>query len=197
MFGSKFVELIYPSDPSPAALAAGAVLQIAERQPSRSTPCSRTWWTCVKQIDPSKLNSVLSALAEGLRRQGERIGQSITDTNEVLAALNPRTDTMREDFRAVNDVKRHLRRCGTEHRRHAGGREHHERHHQLAGQTTRRAAGRRDGLSRSGVDLAPARTTWSKPINLLEPTTNLLMKYNPELTCLLVGGQESATSREA
>ena len=31
------------------------------------------------QIDPAKLNAVLSALAEGVRGQGERIGQATTD----------------------------------------------------------------------------------------------------------------------
>ena len=54
----------------------------------------------IKQIDPAKLNAVLSALAEGVRGQGERIGEAITDANEVLLALNPRTETMREDWRA-------------------------------------------------------------------------------------------------
>ena len=41
------------------------------------------------QIDPAKLNGVLTALAEGVRGQGERIGQATTDANQVLLALNP------------------------------------------------------------------------------------------------------------
>ncbi len=31
------------------------------------------------QIDPAKLNAILSALAEGVRGQGERIGEATTD----------------------------------------------------------------------------------------------------------------------
>ncbi len=37
------------------------------------------------QIDPAKLNSTLSALADGVRGQGERIGQATTDANRGSA----------------------------------------------------------------------------------------------------------------
>jgi phospholipid/cholesterol/gamma-HCH transport system substrate-binding protein len=44
------------------------------------------------------------------------------------------------------------------------------------------------GFSRSGVDvLGPNKDNLVKAVDLLEPTTNLVMKYNPELTCVLVG----------
>ena len=60
------------------------------------------------QIDTAKLNSVLSALAEGVRGQGERIGQATTDANQVLLALNPRSETVRADWQALKGVQRHL-----------------------------------------------------------------------------------------
>ena len=53
------------------------------------------------QIDPAKLNSVLSALAEGVRGKGDRIGQATTDANQVLLALNPRSETVRADWQAL------------------------------------------------------------------------------------------------
>ena len=37
--------------------------------------------------------------------------------------------------------------------------------------------------------IGPSRSNLIHGINSLEPTTSLLMKYNPELTCLLVGGK--------
>ena len=55
------------------------------------------------QIDPAKLNATLSALAEGVRGQGERIGQATTDANQVLLALNPRHETVTADLRAIKD----------------------------------------------------------------------------------------------
>ena len=51
-------------------------------------------------IDPVKLNAVLTAVAEGVRGQGERIGEATTDLNQVLQALNERSDTIREDWRS-------------------------------------------------------------------------------------------------
>ena len=53
------------------------------------------------QIDPPKLNAVLTALAEGVRGQGQRIGEATTDANEVLLALNPRSDTIRRGLALV------------------------------------------------------------------------------------------------
>ena len=39
---------------------------------------------------------------------------------------------------------------------------------------------------------APSKDNLVKAVNLLEPTTNLLMKYNPELTCLFVGAKTTS-----
>ena len=51
------------------------------------------------------------------------------------------------------------------------------------------------GLSRSGISSsAPNKDNLIKAVNLLEPTTSLLMKYNPELTCMLVGAKTALDS---
>src|ERR687893_305852 len=81
-FGAKYVDLIYPDNPSQHRLSAGAVI------PSRnvSTEVNTVFQNLVSvldKIDPTKLNAVLTALAEGLRGQGERIGQATTDANQV------------------------------------------------------------------------------------------------------------------
>ena len=142
------------------------------------------------QIDPAKLNSVLSALADGVRGKGDRIGQATTDANQVLLALNPRSETVRADWQALRDFSDT---------------------YSVAAQdilTTLNAASTTSvtltkhadaldalllgtiGLSNSGISLlAPSQANLIKAINVLEPTTNLLYKYNPEYTCLLVGAK--------
>jgi phospholipid/cholesterol/gamma-HCH transport system substrate-binding protein len=46
------------------------------------------------------------------------------------------------------------------------------------------------GFARSGTSLlAPSKDNFVASINALESTTSLLLKYNPELTCTLVGGK--------
>lgn len=189
VFGAKFVDLVYPSDPSSQRLAAGQML----KSTNVSTEVNTVFENVVlvlDTIDPAKLNSTLSALAEGLRGQGERIGQATTDANQVLLELNPRSETIREDWRALKDfndtysaaaqnILSTLDAAST------------------TSTTVVKQAGQLDalllatiGLSNSGISLlAPNQANLIRAINVLEPTTNLLYKYNPEYTCLLTGAK--------
>jgi phospholipid/cholesterol/gamma-HCH transport system substrate-binding protein len=189
VFGAKFVDLVYPSDPSAQRLAADQVL----RSRNVSTEVNTVFENVVlvlDTIDPAKLNSTLSALAEGVRGQGERIGQATTDANQVLLELNPRSETIRADWRALKDfndtygvaaqdILKILDAAST------------------TSATITSQSKQLDalllatiGLSNSGISLlAPNQANLIKAINVLEPTTNLLYKYNPEYTCLLVGAK--------
>ena len=72
-FGAKFVDLMYPPNPSPARLAAGAVLH----SKNVSTEINTVFENVVdllNMVDPLKLNAVLTAVADGVRGQGERMG---------------------------------------------------------------------------------------------------------------------------
>ena len=126
----------------------------------------------LNKIDPAKLNGVLSAVAEGLRGQGDRIGQSITDTNEVLLALNPRADTFRENWHALAAVSDTY------------GAAAQQIIDTLAGATVTSATvisqsaqldallANVTGLSRSGIDvLGPSKDNLVKSVNSLQPTT--------------------------
>ena len=189
VFGAKFVDLVYPGDPSPKRLQSGQVLQSSNVATEVNTVFENLVGV-LDQIDPAKLNSTLSALAEGVRGQGERIGQATTDANQVLLALNPRSETVREDWRALKgfsdtysvaaqDILTILNAASTTS---ATITSHAEQLDALLLATI--------GLSNSGISLlAPNQANLIKAINVLEPTTNLLYKYNPEYTCLLVGAK--------
>jgi phospholipid/cholesterol/gamma-HCH transport system substrate-binding protein len=185
-FGAKYVELVTPEHPSPGRLAAGAVL----RSRNVSTEVTTTFQNLLgvlNQIDPANLNAVLSALGEGFRGKGEALVEATTDFNQVLLAINPRSDTIRADYRALKgfsdtyaaaapDILSVLNSAST------------------TSTTITDNAQALDslvnvvGLSDSGINvIGPAKDNLIKGINTLEPTTRLLMKYNPELTCLLVG----------
>ena len=88
-FGAKYVDLIYPDDPSPQRLSAGRCCMSR----NVSTEVNTVFENLVgllDQIDPAKLNAVLTALAEGFRGQGERIGQAITDAQSSAAGKSIR-----------------------------------------------------------------------------------------------------------
>jgi phospholipid/cholesterol/gamma-HCH transport system substrate-binding protein len=190
-FGAKYVDLIYPDDPSPARLSAGTVIQ-SENVSTEVNTVFQNLTNVLHKIDPAKLNSVLTALAEGLRGQGDAIGQGITDGNQDLEALNPRAETVRTDWRALKgfsdtyaaaapDIVKILDAAAT------------------TSTTITANAKALDallvgvaGFSRSGINLlGPNKANLINAINLAQPTTSLLMKYNPELTCLFVGAKET------
>jgi phospholipid/cholesterol/gamma-HCH transport system substrate-binding protein len=138
LFGAKFVDLVPPNDPSPKRLTGGALLT-SQNVAVEVNTVFENLVNLIKQIDPYKLNAVLSALAEGVGGRGEQIGQSITDTNEVLTALIPRTETVRADVQslaAVSDTQPH---------RHRRGPEHHQRHRHRQSQSAGQPAGRHRG----------------------------------------------------
>ena len=122
--------------------------------------------------------------------KGERIGQATTDANQVLLALNPRSETIRADWQALKgfsdtysgaaqDILTTLNAASTTS---ATITSHAKQLDALLLATI--------GLSNSGISLlAPNQANLIKAINVLEPTTNLLYKYNPEYTCLLVGAK--------
>lgn len=189
LFGSKYVDLIYPEDPSTQHLAAGAVLRSLNTTLEVNT-VFQNLVTLLDQIDPAKLNSVLSAVNEAVSGKGERIGQATEDTNAVLQQVIPRTETVREDLRAIRDVADVY----------SGVAQNIISVLDSVATTSTTVATQAQqvdallvgvaGLSRNGIEvLGPNKDNLINAVNLLEPTTELLMKYNPSLTCLLVGAK--------
>jgi phospholipid/cholesterol/gamma-HCH transport system substrate-binding protein len=188
-FGAKYVDLIYPNDPSPQRLHAGAVIQST----NVSTEVNTVFQNLVgvlDQIDPAKLNGTLTALADGLRGEGPAIGEATAAANQVLLAVNPRADTVQRDWQSLGDfsdtyagaahnildVLESLSTTSTTIIKHAQGLDS-----LLVGVT---------GLSQSGISLlGPNLDNLVISVNALESTTSLLLKYNPELTCTLVGAK--------
>ena len=188
-FGAKYVDLIYPKDPSPQRIRAGAVLQSRNVTTEVNTVFDNLVGL-LHQIDVSKLNSVLTALADGVRGQGERMGQATTDANQILQALNPRMDTVAADWRSFKGFSE------------AYGGAAGDIMSVLDAATTTSATitdNSKDldallmntiGFSNSGIDLlAPNRDTIVNGINVLEPTTSLLLKYSPEFSCTIEGSK--------
>ncbi|NOP99434.1 MULTISPECIES: MCE family protein [Mycolicibacterium] len=190
-FGAKFVELLPPQDPSPKRLAAGAVVQSRNVSIEVNT-VFQNLVDVLNQVDTAKLNAVLSALAEGFQGKGEGLGGMITDLNEVLTTINPRSETMRENYRSLKavadtygtaapDILTTVDAVST------------------TSATITNSAEALDslllnliGLSRTGIDvIGRSKDDLVNGVNTLEPTVRLLRKYDPELTCTLVGAKKA------
>lgn len=187
LFGTKFVELVYPQDPTDERLTQGAVLHSSNVSAEVNTVFEDVV-DLLKMIDPLKLNGVLTAVAEGVRGQGERMGQATTGLHEVLTALNARSDTMREDWRslknatdaygeAASDIVAILDAAST------------------TSDTVVNHAAALDsvllnvvGFSNAGTELlGSSKDNLVAAVNTLEPTTNLLLKYSPTYACMMQG----------
>lgn len=186
-FGAKFVDLVYPQTPSSARIADGTVLHAVHTTTEVDTVFENIV-NLLDMVDPAKLNSVLSAVADGVRGQGERMGQATTDLNEVLTALNARSDKIKDDWRsfkqfndtygqAADNIVKILNAAST------------------TSVTVTNKSKSLDsllmnviGFSEAGTDLlGPSKDNFVDAINTLEPTTNLLLKYSPGYTCWLEG----------
>lgn len=186
-FGTKFVELVYPPDPSPERLTADAVLR-ADRVSTEINTVFENVVELLEMVDPLKLNAVLTALAEGVRGQGERMGRAITDLNQVLQALNARSDTLSANWRALRDVSDTYHIAADDIVRILDA-------VSTTSATVTEHATELDtlllnviGLTRAGTDLlAASRENLVGAVDVLAPTTALLHHYQPVYTCFLQG----------
>lgn len=188
-FGAKYVDLIVPDDPSTKPLAPGAVLRSRNVTVEVNTVFENLR-SVVSSIDPAKLNSILSAVSEALRGKGETIGEAITAADNTLAAINPRMDTVRQDWQlfggtaaaysaAAKNILSVLDSFSTTSRTISGNAA-------ALDELLLSAA----GFSRSGIDtIGGNQANLVRAVNVLDPTTALLMKYSPTYTCLFQGAQ--------
>jgi phospholipid/cholesterol/gamma-HCH transport system substrate-binding protein len=188
-FGAKYVELVAPPNPSPQRLANGAVLHSRNVATEVNTVFENLVGV-LRQIDVSKLNATLTALADGVRGQGQRIGEATTDADQVLSAVNPRMATIDQNWRsfkgfadaygaAAHNILSTLDAAST------------------TATTINNHASDLDalllnsiGFSQAGINLlAPSTDNLVHAVNTAKSTTDLLMKYNPVYTCMLVGAK--------
>ena len=189
-FGAKYVDLIVPSDgASPAPLKPGAVLRSRNVTVEVNTVFENLQ-SVISAIDPAKLNAVLAAFAEGVRGKGEKMGQAITATNDVLLAVNPRMPVIAEEWRlfgktmaaysvAAQDILNIFDSFST------------------TSTTLSSQAAALDsvllsaaGFSQSGINLFGAnQQNLVRALDVFQPTTALFDKYSPTFTCLFEGAQ--------
>jgi phospholipid/cholesterol/gamma-HCH transport system substrate-binding protein len=188
-FGSKYVDLIVPDHPDPKPLAPGAVLHSRNVTVEVNTVFENLQ-SVLHAIDPAKVNAVLSAIADGVRGKGDRLGQAITDTNKVLLAVNPRMPTLQRDWQLLSQTSRAYSVAAQDILSVLDS---------LSTTSTTLTANQKAldalllsavGFGRSGVNVIGGnQPNLVRSLDELEPTTALLLKYSPSYTCMFQGAQ--------
>jgi phospholipid/cholesterol/gamma-HCH transport system substrate-binding protein len=187
VFGSKFVELNPPPDPSAQSLRAGQVIDGKHVTVEINTVFQQLV-SVLSQIEPAKLNQTLGAIAKSLNGRGDKFGQTLVDLDAALTKINPSLDTLNHElavapkvFDAYGDASGDLLT------------------------TVRNAAKISDtivdqdqnldtllvsaiGLADVGTEvLSENKQPLTNVLHLLVPTTDLLNKYNAALNCGIGG----------
>ena len=100
VFGNKYVSFTSPKRPSPQHISSTEPITVRTVSTEFNT-LFQTILSISEKVDPVRLNTTLSAAAEGLTGLGGRFGRSLTDANLVLGDLNPQLPQLHQDVRAL------------------------------------------------------------------------------------------------
>jgi phospholipid/cholesterol/gamma-HCH transport system substrate-binding protein len=103
VFGAKFVQLVPPAEPSTQRLRAGQTLQGQHVMVEINTVFQQLT-SVLAQIDPTKLNESLGALAKAFSGRGAKLGQSLSDLDSFLANLEPSLPALSHDLSVLPAV---------------------------------------------------------------------------------------------
>ncbi|KKF01310.1 MCE family protein [Mycolicibacterium obuense] len=187
VFGAKFIDLVPPPTPSTDTMHPGQVLDARHVTVEINTVFEQLV-TVLREVQPEKLNETLGALAQAFDGRGDKLGQTMTDFDDLLVKLNPSLPALRREMavapgvlNAYADAAPDLVATAT--------------HAIRFSDTLVDRQTDLDSLLVSTIGLADIGTdvvaTNSDPLidvmRLLVPTTTLTNQYNPALTCALKG----------
>ncbi|KRD19168.1 MCE-family protein [Mycobacterium sp. Root265] len=192
VFGSKFVELVSPPDPSAQALRPGQVLDAGHVTVEINTVFEQLS-TVLKKIEPTKLNETLGALATALDGRGDQIGQMLADFDGFLAKIDPSLPTMEHEIGTAPEVITAYADASPDLITTVDA----------ATQMSDTLVDERQnldallvsviGLADTGTEVVGVnRQAITDVMHLLVPTTDLTNEYNPALTCGLGGAVQLA-----
>ncbi|MDG3015302.1 MCE family protein [Speluncibacter jeojiensis] len=196
LFGAKYVTLTDPPRPTAERIAAGTTIRAGSVTVEVDT-LFESLNDLLGAVDPAKLNSLLTALSDGLDGRGGELGTTLQQANSFLEPVAERTPELQHDVTqtaavagiyrdAADDVMTDLRNLTT---------------------TARTLSQRRTqfdalllsviGLAGQGTPLLTDNTpALTATMSLLRPTAGLLHEYSGGITCFLQGADQTRRMAE-
>ncbi|KWX24395.1 MCE-family protein [Mycolicibacterium wolinskyi] len=186
VFGAKFVNLVAPENPS-GTIKPGQVLE-GEHVTVEINTVFQQLTRVLDKIDPAKLNETLGAISSAFSGRGEKMGQTLTDFEALLAKLEPSLPNLSHDIEAMSTVSNAYGDAAPDLLRTV------DNTNRLS-DTIVDQEKNLDSFLVSMIGLADIgneviggnRPALSKTLELLAPTTDLLNEYSPALECALQG----------
>jgi virulence factor Mce-like protein len=187
VFGAKYVQLNPPPDPSPQALRAGQEIQSQHVTVEINTVFQQLV-TVLDKIDPAKLNETLGAISTAFNGRGEQFGQTLTDLNALLAKIEPSLPNLSRDIAAAAPTLNAYGDAAPDLMSTI----------ESTTQVSNSIVDQQQNLDEflvSAIGLAQAgnevvggnRQSLADLLHVLVPTTDLLAKYDKQITCGLGG----------
>lgn len=187
VFGSKFVELVPPKNPSSQSARAGQVVEGDHVTVELNTVFEQLV-SVLSKVDPAKLNETVGAIAKAFNGRGEKFGQTLVDLDAALAKVNPSLESLNHELAvapkvldsyaaAAPNLLTTVREATT---------------------VSNTIVDQQDnldallvsaiGLADTGTDvLSENRQPLEDVVHLLVPTLDLTKRYGPAITCGLQG----------
>ncbi|MEB3048263.1 MCE family protein [Mycolicibacter sp. MYC123] len=187
IFGAKSVEFVPPPTPSGKALRGGANVQASDVQLEVNTLFQKLT-DLLDKIDPVQLNGSITALAEGLRGNGDNLGALLSGLNGYLEKFNPLLPQLQKGFAktavvgniygdAAPDLATTFDNVPTISKTLVDQRDN-----------LNRALLATAGLANNGYDtIAPGADDFIAGIQRFRALGDLLAEYSPEFGCLFKG----------
>ncbi|MGN0042621.1 MCE family protein [Rhodococcus sp. (in: high G+C Gram-positive bacteria)] len=191
VFGAKYVSLTGTGSTGTPGLSDGAVLQASSVTVETQT-VFESLSGVLQAVDPAKLNRTLGALAAALRGRGDTLGAALSDTDAVLAQLEPRIEVIRRDLTAA-EATADIYTPVTDEVTEALG------NLTVTGATIVERADDLDRLLLATIGMGDAGRRVVEPnteqiidvLDLLRPTASLLEEYSPVLPCFFQGADRA------
>lgn len=196
VFGSKFVNIIVPEDPSPVPIREGSVIAADSVTVEFNTVFEHLSGV-LAQIQPEKLNATLGALSEALKGRGDELGATLAEADDYLAEMNPSLPQIRSDLVSTAQVAEVYADTAPDLMTTVGNVtdvgntvvDEQQQLDLLLMNLTGLADTGREVLGENEQQLVTA-------LDSLSHTTGLLGEYSPELTCFIVGLNDARVAFE-
>ncbi|MHC9295707.1 MCE family protein [Mycobacterium sp. LTG2003] len=187
VFGAKFVQLEVPENPSTTPIQAGQVLR-GEHVTVEINTVFQQLTRVLDKIDPTKLNETLGAMSAAVGGRGDKMGQTLSDFEAVLAKLEPSLPNLSRDIEAMAPVANAYGDAAPDLLRTVDNTNRISQSIVEEQQNLDAFLVSMIGLADIGNEVVGGnRAALTNVLHLLAPTTDLLNEYAPGLNCALEG----------